>query len=230
MREIFIMGVLSTLTLVAAFLYSKRIGEAHAKYLEAKRVIDDIILSFNRQLQKHEDQLEVSARKLNVLSSYDEALGELFENQKKEVQALTQRFEVLSTLEEAIKRIDALENGFEEVASIKNTLLQRIVEVEKKLRHREPEAKIEAVIPIKREKALEPLTETELTVLELLANGGKTAPEIRAQIKLSREHTARLMKKLYEKGYLERSANKIPFTYRLKEEMQKILKKPEPKS
>ena len=70
------------------------------------------------------------------------------------------------------------------------------------------------------------LTDTEVTVLEVLsAEGLKTAPEIKDRIRLSREHTARLMKKLYEKGYLEREAGKIPFRYSVKKEMEKFLKK-----
>jgi len=44
---------------------------------------------------------------------------------------------------------------------------------------------------------------------------------------LSREHTARLMKKLYEAGYVERETKKIPFEYRIKNEMKKLLKKAE---
>jgi DNA-binding MarR family transcriptional regulator len=72
------------------------------------------------------------------------------------------------------------------------------------------------------------LTDTELTVLEFLASEGpKTAPEIKERVKLSREHTARLMKKLYEEGYLERETGKIPFRYNVKKEMEKFLKKPE---
>ena len=68
------------------------------------------------------------------------------------------------------------------------------------------------------------ITETEIIVLELLSKeGGKTAPEIKKRINLSREHTARLMKKLYEKGYLERETGKIPFIYNIKEEMENIL-------
>ena len=43
------------------------------------------------------------------------------------------------------------------------------------------------------------------------------------RISLSREHTARLMKKLYEKGYLERETGKIPFRYTVKKEMEKFL-------
>ena len=87
-----------------------------------------------------------------------------------------------------------------------------------------PEVKIEAAIPIRKESALAPLTETELMVLETIGKEGeKTAPEIREKIGLTREHTARLMKKLYKDGYLERDTHKMPYVYRLKEEMKKIL-------
>lgn len=73
-----------------------------------------------------------------------------------------------------------------------------------------------------------PLTDTEVTVLEMLsAEGSKTAPEIKDRVHLSREHTARLMKKLYEEGYVERETGKIPFKYSVKKEMAKLLKKAE---
>ncbi|MDH5447513.1 MAG: MarR family transcriptional regulator [Candidatus Bathyarchaeota archaeon] len=226
------MSTLSIFTLSAAILYSKRINEAHNKYVEAKNVVDDIIVSFNRQLQKQEDRVETSTHKVNVLFTHDELFAERLENQEKKVQALVDRVESFSYLEKATTRIDVLENKLGEVTSMKGTLLKKIAEIEKQRLHRKDSAaEIESAIPIKRERVLAPLTATELTVLEFLAvEGEKTAPEIKEQIKLSREHTARLMKKLYEKGYLERSANKIPFTYRLNEEMQKILKKPEQKS
>ena len=72
------------------------------------------------------------------------------------------------------------------------------------------------------------LTDTEIHVLEFLTSSGpKTAPEIREKVQLSREHTSRLMKKLYEEGYLERETGKLPFTYSVKKEMKKLLGKPE---
>jgi hypothetical protein len=52
-----------------------------------------------------------------------------------------------------------------------------------------------------------------------------TAPDVKDEINLTREHTARLMKKLYETGYLERETRKLPYYYSIKEEMVKILKK-----
>ena len=59
---------------------------------------------------------------------------------------------------------------------------------------------------------------------------GIDSSEIREKIGLTREHTARLMKKLYKDGYLERDTHKMPYIYRLKEEMQKILKRREAKA
>jgi DNA-binding MarR family transcriptional regulator len=85
------------------------------------------------------------------------------------------------------------------------------------------------VMPIKRDKAMASLTETEVAVLEFLSiEGSKTAPEIKERVGLSREHTARLMKKLYEEGYLERETGKLPFKYSVKKEMEKLLRKTEP--
>jgi len=225
-------SVLAVFTLMVAILYTKRISEAHERYVRARSAFDDVIVSFNRQLRRQEDQLEISARKMDVLSNRSETFAERFGDQKKEIQLLADRVESFPVMKKLSTRIATLEKKLSEIASKKDTLSKKITELEKQQSPKKSsEAKIESAIPIKREKALAPLTETELTVLEFLATEGeKTAPEIREQIELSREHTARLMKKLYEKGYLDRSSIRIPFTYHLKEEMRKILAKPEQKS
>jgi DNA-binding MarR family transcriptional regulator len=122
-----------------------------------------------------------------------------------------------------------LEKSAGEAAALHKSLLSKVVALEEA---RKPgsvlDTGFEAVIPIRREKALAQLTDTEVSVLELLNSGGsKTAPEIKESVKLSREHTARLMKKLYEEGYLERETGKIPFRYTVKKEMERFLKKAE---
>ena len=228
---VFLIGVLSVFTLVVGVLYSKRIFEAHRKYVEAKNVVDDIVISFNRQLRRQEEQLAVSTRKIEQVPSHTNFFAGRLDDQKKEMKALSKRVESLSASQKAFIKIDDLENRFTEFASMRDTLLEKFAKLEKELfRPKMSEVKIDSAIPIKREKALAPLTRTELTVLEFLAiQGEKTAPEIKEKIELSREHTARLMKKLYEEGYLERNKKKIPFTYRIKEEMQKILRRPERK-
>ncbi len=71
-------------------------------------------------------------------------------------------------------------------------------------------------------------TPTELQVLTMLANEGpKSAPEIGLVVGRSREHTARLMKKLYEEGYIRRDETRIPFRYSLVDRVKQTFKKQE---
>ncbi|HYY91402.1 MAG TPA: MarR family transcriptional regulator [Candidatus Dormibacteraeota bacterium] len=73
-------------------------------------------------------------------------------------------------------------------------------------------------------------TPTELQVLTLLASGGpKSAPEIGRIVGRSREHTARLMKKLYEEGYIRRDQTRIPFRYSVVDKLKQTVAKKESK-
>lgn len=72
-------------------------------------------------------------------------------------------------------------------------------------------------------------TPTELQVLTLIAERGAiSAPEIGRLIGRSREHTARLMKRLYEEGYVRRDQNRIPFRYSLAERVRQSFSKQSP--
>lgn len=191
---------LLTTTMVFAVLYYRRIKKVTKEYAEARDVVGDVVVSFNKQLQRQEEGLET---KLNAVTS---KITETSENEKK------------------------LHSDVENLKGTMSTLMKTQEEIKKHVEET-PETNIEAVIPIKRERALAPLTQTELHVLELVAEGDeKTAPQIKELIKLTREHTARLVKKLYEEGYLERNTDKTPYTYRVKEEMLKILRKTESKT
>jgi DNA-binding MarR family transcriptional regulator len=71
-------------------------------------------------------------------------------------------------------------------------------------------------------------TPTELQVLTMLANEGpKSAPEIGRIVGRSREHTARLMKRLFEEGYIRRDQTRIPFRYSLVERLKQSFIKQE---
>ena len=73
-------------------------------------------------------------------------------------------------------------------------------------------------------------TPTELQVLTLLANQGpKSAPEIGKFVGRSREHTARLMKKLFDEGYVRRDQTRIPFRYSTVERVKQSFTKSEEK-
>jgi len=219
--------LLLLVTMGFAVLYYRRIKRAHGMYEEARGAVGDVVLSFNRQLQRQENKLGAVAYKTEVLSSRSEDTAEKLKAHTRKVSDLAAKVETFSGIEEKVSaQIEEMSKKVDGTIAKQKSLMKKIAEVPEA-----PEAKIKAAIPIKRERALAPLTETELGVLELLASEGKkTAPEIRDRIKLTREHTARLMKKLYEKGYLERDSRKMPYTYRVKEEMRRILKKTEAKA
>ena len=50
-------------------------------------------------------------------------------------------------------------------------------------------------------------------VLHLITNKAMTSRDIQITLKKSREHTSRLMKKLFEDGYVERNTETKPYTY-----------------
>jgi uncharacterized membrane protein len=233
LETLILAGLMAALTIVIAVVYRRRIEQARREYVKAKSAVDDIVLSFNSQLRFLEGKLVTTAQQVDTLSGRNELVAEKLETQGEQLKELVEKTAPFpGMMHNALARIDSAEGRLNEFASLKESLDQKIAETEKRrFRLRELDTRVESAIPIRREKALAQLTETELLVLEVLATEGeKTAPEIKKRVKLSREHTARLMKKLYERGYVERSSSKIPFTYRLKEEMHKFLRKPEQKS
>ena len=60
-------------------------------------------------------------------------------------------------------------------------------------------------------------------VLKLLTEGPKTSRQIETVIGRSREHTARLMKKLFELGYVTRNTATKPYTYAITEAGKTVL-------
>lgn len=60
-------------------------------------------------------------------------------------------------------------------------------------------------------------------VLKLLVEGPKTSRQIETVIGRSREHTARLMKKLFELGYVTRNTATKPYTYAITEAGETVL-------
>jgi len=54
-------------------------------------------------------------------------------------------------------------------------------------------------------------------VLHLITNKAMTSRDIQITLKRTREHTSRLMKKLYEDGYVKRNTESKPYTYSISE-------------
>jgi len=59
------------------------------------------------------------------------------------------------------------------------------------------------------------LDKTEVSVLNQLSAKPRTPVEVKDLIQTSREHAARLMKRLFDEGFVARDTSKKPFVYQL---------------
>ncbi len=229
------MGVLLTATVVASVEYYRQIRKAQKEYVKAKGFVEDIVLSFNRELKREADKLDTIAFKIEGnLAKADSSLKKVDTLEKRisplenQINAVAQNGSQSNT--NILSGLTGLESKIKDIEASHEKLRVKITGFEEQIQKftLAPEIRVEPVMPIKRDKAMAALTDTEISVLEMLSSEGpKTAPEIKDRVHLSREHTARLMKKLYEEGYLEREVGKIPFSYSIKKEMEKLLKKPD---
>ena len=232
---------------------------AHKEYEKAKDFVEDIVLSFDRELKRESDKFDSMTAKVDGSYSTADVSFRKAEELERKVEPITQQLNALSqsyqamsqsitqnlselaqsvqTNAAALSGISTLEAKLKEIEAAQEALRNKIAGFEEQIQKLttapppQPQAATELVLPpmpIKRDKALSALTETEISVLEMLSKEGpKTAPEIKDRVHLSREHTARLMKKIYEEGYVEREAGKIPFRYSIKKEMEALLQKVE---
>jgi chromosome segregation ATPase len=226
-----LIGVLLATTIVASIEYYRQIRKAQKEYEKAREAVEDIVLSFNRELKREADRLELVAYKAEGSTAKADISIKKVENIENKFAPIENQLNTVSENNVRIlSKIAEVDKKTQSVEAAHQTLKTKMAEVEEQMRKlsEAPEVKMEPVIPIRRDKAMAALTDTEVAVLEMLTSeGSKTAPEIKDRIRLSREHTARLMKKLYEKGYLERETGKIPFRYSVKKEMKKFLRKTE---
>ncbi|MDC1023784.1 MarR family transcriptional regulator [Nitrosopumilus sp.] len=122
-------------------------------------------------------------------------------------------------------RLDSLEiQGVEENPVDPNLDLKQFIE--KLVETKEPEKEIEVV------KEPEKVVENQIStpnvpniesvspidyVLQLITNKDMTSRDIQITIKRSREHTSRLMKKLFESGLVQRNTETKPYSYSITE-------------
>jgi len=238
-----VLGILLAATAVASIEYYRQVRKAQKEYEKARDLVEDIVLSFNRELKREADKVEVISFKVEGSLSKADASLDKIDAVEKRVTPLEEKIGTINqTISETFSQnsnsilsgLTGLEAKIKDIETAQENLRIKISGREEQLQQATViphESTSAPVIPIKRDKAMAALTDTEIAVLEMLSKeGAKTAPEIKERVQLSREHTARLMKKLYEEGYLERESGKIPFRYSIKKEMENLMQKTEPQS
>ena len=122
-------------------------------------------------------------------------------------------------------RLDSLEiQGVEENPIDPNLELKQFIE--KLVETKEPEKQIEVIkepeIVLEKQISTPNLSNIEHVspidyVLQLITNKAMTSRDIQITTKKSREHTSRLMKKLFESGLVQRNTETKPYSYSITE-------------
>jgi len=208
--NISLLSLMSIITLI----YIKKSLNVSREYARAKNIIEEVILSFRKDIEELKERIEDFERRFSHIELPD------LKQIKIDLETVSSK---VSRLQESYLELN---NKIEKMKANMNRTPKENIQDEELRRERSQTIHLESAFPLEKEKAITSLTPTELRVLEILSTeGDKTVREIRSRIGLTREHTGRLMKNLYDKGYVERRTDRIPYVYRIKEEMRRILSK-----
>ena len=207
----FTTAALFLITLAASIIFYQRIKMAQSEYEESKQSVRNITFGFTRQAKRIETdiaRLEKETMEAKILA----VKAMQTEHQKdgknsadlKVVEELSDRVETIE------KSIEGIRKEVQEIAKLPRTIVQPVP--------------VDAPIPVQGENIYNQLTETEIEVLRMIVDIGEgSVPEIRDQIGKTREHTARLLKKLYDKGFIDRNTSRMPYRYVIRKEIKDLI-------
>ena len=149
-------------TVLALFLYYRRIMSLRQEYDRAKGVIDDIVVSVDSQFKRQKDRVLFVSQKMGNIFLENEKVVKKVEEYEVRLTDLTRLMGSVPQIEETFSgQFIEMRNEVVDIKETQNKVMKKLVEIEKiKQEVYGPEVKIEAAIPIKKEKALAPLTET----------------------------------------------------------------------
>jgi hypothetical protein len=198
----------------------RRFDISRMSYREARQMLSAMVGSLSRRIEQNEVLTRELSEQLQILSASQGRLSVEGENADKE-RLLGFMQDWMGNVKRVIEKVDGLQKNLKTVEQEVQEMRARVnqLSVPGKRAVGTPEAPVGVVTEV----TLAKLAPTERRVLELLAGGAKAAPEIGRLVTKSREHTARLMKSLFEQGFVEREANRQPYEYRLNDKVREVL-------
>ncbi|MCW4012447.1 MAG: MarR family transcriptional regulator [Candidatus Bathyarchaeota archaeon] len=210
MELVFTTFALFLVTIVASYIFYQRIKMAQGEYEDSKDAVRNITFGFSRQVKRMESDLDRLERDtLQAKYMANEALANRQDNSEATLAGLEK-------VKELSDRVDGIEESIETMKKDLNKLASqpRIIQ----------QTQVDAPIPVQGDDILQGLTDTELDVLKMIVDTGEgTVPEIKEIIGKTREHTARLLKKLYENGFIDRNTSSMPYRYSIRKEIRDLI-------
>jgi uncharacterized membrane protein len=207
----FATACLFAVTVAASFIYYQRIKRAQEEYESSRDVVRSITLGFTQQLAKfgrsilklERDTADAHSIASEAMKFSQEAMDTVSENdgsRQKLAERISETERTLTGMKEEMQKL-----------SRRPAVAPARVEVD-------------AAIPLEQGAVLDQLTPTELEVLALIEELGEgSVPQIRERIDKTREHTARLLKKLFERGFIDRNTSGMPYRYHIRKEIKELI-------
>jgi predicted transcriptional regulator len=198
-------------TIVASYIYYRRIRMAQTEYEGSRESVANITSGFIRQVKKVETDLR------NIEGDAAQARYMAEEALKMGRGSNEATLKGLEKVKELNSRVEGIEGNMEKVrAELQKLVVQP--------RAAPTPTQVDAAIPVQGENVFQKLTDTELGVLQMIMDLGEgSVPEIRNKIGKTREHTARLLKKLYDSGFIDRNTSGMPYRYSVRKEIRDLL-------
>ena len=198
----------------------RRFDISRMSYREARQMLSAIVGSLSGRIDQNEILTRELSEQLQILSANHARLSVEGETADRE-RLLGFMQDWMGNVKRVIEKVDGLQKNLRSVEQEVREMRVRVNQLS--VRGKQAVGTPDAPVGVVTEVTLARLSPTEVGVLELLAGGAKSAPEIGRVMAKSREHTARLMKSLFEQGFVEREANRQPYVYRLNDKVREVL-------
>jgi hypothetical protein len=204
--------MLFAVTTIASFIYYKRISQAQEEYEASRDIVRGITNGFTRQI----------SRLASAISGFE---NDVAETHSVAAQALEISRISVEVLKSGVDERKLLAERFEGTEKAIEEMRKEILDLSKRPVPLVQAVAMDAPIPLQQRDVLDQLTPTELGVLSLIDEMGEgSVPEIREKIQKTREHTARLLKKLFDKGFIDRNTSRMPYRYLIRKEVVELIK------
>ena len=205
--------------------YRNKLILVEKEYQNAKKIIRDIVITLKRRQEDHENKIDDILYNIEELSSRIVLLDSSIEDQNKKVFSVDEGVKTaLIANAKLSQRLLDMDEVLRFGVISRKELSETLPSIEKKGTTRRREVKASLQSPVWNESVLDGLTDTEKQILTILVKEGeKTAPEIEKIIDKTREHTSRLMKKLFRAGYVNRNTHKTPYVYKVNNNLSEVI-------
>jgi hypothetical protein len=217
--------VLSSIAFYYLRLYRNKLVLVEKEYQNAKNIIRNIVITLKSRQEDHQNKIDDILFNIEELSARIELLDASIEDQNKKILSVDDGVKTaLMANAKVSQRVLDMDEALHSGVISRRGLSDALPSVEKRGTLLRQEVTKQLQSPVWNESVLDGLTDTEKQVLSILVKEGeKTAPEIEKTIGKTREHTSRLMKKLFREGYVNRNTHKIPYVYRANNNLIEII-------